>query len=533
MSAHSRAERWVGHRANPVLGAVQWVLDRMVSVGYGVVYDTIVERFGPYRELHADVLRLVEASVPPGTSRRDTRVLDVACGPGNFALRLAAAGFDTVGIDAYAGLVELAREKRKAHRAANLAFRQADLAEGGLFAEDTFDQVVNIHSLYTQPDPQRLLREAHRALKPGGHAVFVNPTRRVRLGTAVREVRRREGTGAALRSLLFVLPNALFETMRKGAGAHYWDREELTARLRQAGFTLLEVRETFFDRVSLLAWVRKDASGAALSAAPPPRAVVSVDTPARGRSRLRRSLERLIAAAYGFTYDAIVRSFEPYQALLREAAGFLERTHPGHHPRSVKVLDVACGTGTVAVALARRGYSVVGLDVVEPLVRRARRRGGSVEGQLQFEHLDVARDRVPDAGTYDAVVSMHTLYWHPDPAALLEGCRRALKPGGHALVLTYSRPARIFRTFAEVRRGQGTAAALRALRWLVPTALFECFRDYEPHYMGQPELQEALDRAGFQVLETRRTFLAGISLLAWVRSDAEGNRTRDERGGQP
>ena len=532
MSAHSSTETWVGHRRNPILGAVQWTLDRMVSVGYGVVYDTIVERFGPYRELHGDVLRFVEAAVTPGTSRREIRVLDVACGPGTFALRLAAAGFETVGIDAYAGLVDLAREKREAHRAANLAFRQADLAEGGLFAEETFDQVVNIHSLYTQRDPQRLLREVYRALKPGGHAVFVNPTRRVRLGAAMREVRRREGMGAALRCLLFVLPNALFEAMRKRAGPHYWATEELTARLRQAGFTVLEVRPAFFDGASLLAWVRKDAPGSAV-AAPPPKVTLGLERAARGRTRLRRSLERLIAAAYGGSYDAIVRSFEPYQALLREVAGFLERVHAGRDPGSVKVLDVACGTGTVALELSRRGYSVMGLDMVEPLVGIARERSRLVEGQVRFEHLDVARDPVPAAGGYDVVVSMHTLYWHPDPAALLAGCRRALKPGGHALFLTYSRPARIARTFGEVRRGQGMAAAVRALRWLVPTAFFESFRDYEPHYMGQRELHEALGGAGFQVLEARRTFLAEISLLAWARSGVEGAEPTDERGGQP
>src|SRR6185436_11870236 len=97
------------------------------------------------------------------------------------------------------------------------------------------------------PDPQRLLREMHRVLKPGGHAVIANPTRRVRLGAAVREVRRRDGLRAAARCLLFVLPNAAFEAMRQGSGPHYWDAEQLTAQLRQAGFTVLDVQPTFFD----------------------------------------------------------------------------------------------------------------------------------------------------------------------------------------------------------------------------------------------------------------------------------------------
>ena len=242
--------------------------------------------------------------------------------------------------------------------------------------------------------------------------------------------------------------------------------------------------------------------------------------PPRERSRIQHSIERLIAAGYGFTYDLIVESFEPYQALLREVRGLVERSYAGTDRASVKILDVACGTGTVALELARHGYSVVGVDVVEPLVRIARERRTSVPAKLEFEHLDVAADPVPGAGTYDVLVSMHTLYWHPNPQALLEGCRRALKPGGHAVFLTYSRPARVVRTFQEVRARQGTAAAVRALRWLVPTALFESFRDYEPHYMGQEEFHGLLAGAGFEVVEARRTFLAEISLLAWARSTA-------------
>jgi 2-polyprenyl-3-methyl-5-hydroxy-6-metoxy-1,4-benzoquinol methylase len=243
-----------------------------------------------------------------------------------------------------------------------------------------------------------------------------------------------------------------------------------------------------------------------------------VQMPSRKRTRVQQSVERLVAAGYGFTYDVIVGSFQPYQALLHEVRGFIERSHPGTDRASVKVLDVACGTGTVALDFARHGYSVMGLDVVEPLVRIARGRRAAGPAKLEFEHLDVASDPIPGAGSYDVLVSMHTLYWHPNPQGFLHGCRQALKPGGHAIFLTYSRPARVARTFREVRERQGTGAALRALRWLLPTALFESFRDYEPHYMGQEQFHRVLADAGFDVLEARRTFLAEISLLAWTRS---------------
>jgi SAM-dependent methyltransferase len=122
---------------------------------------------------------------------------------------------------------------------------------------------------------------------------------------------------------------------------------------------------------------------------------------------------------------------------------------------------------------------------------------------------------------------MHTLYWHPDPDALLAACRRALKPRGHAVFLTYERPAHVLRTFFDVRRQDGWLEAVRALRWLLPTALFDLFRGVRPRYLSREQFDAALGRAGFQVLERRRTFLAGISLLAWARacdSDAAAPR---------
>jgi SAM-dependent methyltransferase len=230
----------------------------MLSVGYGVVYDFVFERFPPYRKLQGEVLTLLEASVPPDGNRREMRVLDIGCGPGNWSFALAETGFTVVGVDAYETLLDLAREKRRAIRLPNLAFRHADISRGDAFRDESFDRVVNIHSLYVHHDPLGVLRVAHRLLKPGGHAVFVNFTRRIPLWATVRAVARREGVRAALRCLLWVLPNAIFEITRKRIGPHYWQEDEFASRLRVAGFTVLEIRRTFFDDASLLAWVRKD-----------------------------------------------------------------------------------------------------------------------------------------------------------------------------------------------------------------------------------------------------------------------------------
>ena len=188
---------------------------------------------------------------------------------------------------------------------------------------------------------------------------------------------------------------------------------------------------------------------------------------------------------------------------------------PAVDRRSIRVLDVACGTGTLARRLAEQGYDVAAVDPIARLIDVAQRAPGA--RRVTYHVADLAREQAP-GGPFDVLVSMHSLYWHDDPGALLDACRRALRPGGHGIFLTYARPAAVVSTFPDLRAPDGWRPAVEALRWLVPTAVFEMARDCERRYLDEDELLAALGRAGFEVLESRTTVLAGISLLAWVRT---------------
>ena len=231
----------------------------MLAVGHGVVYDYVYPRFSHYQRLQAEIRDLVEAAVPARLERRDVRVLDVGCGRAHLACALAEAGFTVTGLDSYAPLVGAAKGKRRARHLATLAFRHGDLTRGNTFRAGAFDQVVSIHALHAHPTPDRLLREAHRVLKPGGHAVFVNHTRRIGHWPTLREIARRDGLAVALQGLLWVLLNSIFEAAREPVGPHYWDEATFSARLGQAGFEVLDMRRTFLGGASLLVWARKSA----------------------------------------------------------------------------------------------------------------------------------------------------------------------------------------------------------------------------------------------------------------------------------
>lgn len=253
MATHVRFHT-VGTVDIPAPSVFRWAVDRCLAVAYGHVHDLIVERFQPYRSLEAEVLSLVEAGTPAGVPRHAVRVLDVGCGPGTFTVPLATAGFSAVGIDLYAPLLDVARERRLARRLTNLAFSKL---ETGAFADATFDQVVSVHGLYVNPAPEHVVAETVRLLKPGGHAIFVNHVGRFAPWRTFRTVAGTGGLLAALSTLLWLLPNACFEAARRPVGPHYWDERQFERKLSAAGFTVLELRRTFLARGSVLAWARK------------------------------------------------------------------------------------------------------------------------------------------------------------------------------------------------------------------------------------------------------------------------------------
>ncbi len=89
-----------------------------------------------------------------------------------------------------------------------------------------------------------------------------------------------------------------------------------------------------------------------------------------------------------------------------------------------RVLDVGCGTGLVALEMARRGHAVSGIDISEPMLACARARVPAASFALgRAESLPY-----PDA-SFDLVTSAQTFHWFDQATALAE-VARVLRPGG-------------------------------------------------------------------------------------------------------
>lgn len=146
----------------------------------------------------------------------------------------------------------------------------------------------------------------------------------------------------------------------------------------------------------------------------------------------RRYVRRLFATIAD-RYDLITRvlSFGLDQRwkrrLLRMAA-----VHPG-----VRVLDLACGTGDLALAAASAGARVVGLDITPRMVVLARRK--PVADRVHWVVGDMGQ--LPTStGVFDVVTSGYGLRNVPDLPVALAEIARTLGPGGRLLSLDFNRP---------------------------------------------------------------------------------------------
>jgi SAM-dependent methyltransferase len=103
------------------------------------------------------------------------------------------------------------------------------------------------------------------------------------------------------------------------------------------------------------------------------------------------------------------------------------------------VVDLGCGPGAHTLALAQRGYDVVGVDGSPRMVEVARARATHDEVDATFAVGDVGEPlRFADA-SLGGVLAILVLQHLPDPAALLAEIRRCLRPGGHLLITAPAR----------------------------------------------------------------------------------------------
>jgi ubiquinone/menaquinone biosynthesis C-methylase UbiE len=110
--------------------------------------------------------------------------------------------------------------------------------------------------------------------------------------------------------------------------------------------------------------------------------------------------------------------------LLREVAG----------PPPLKVLDVGCGTGFLALRMAELGHTAVGIDLSEEMLAEARRKVEGI-GLVATFQLGDAEAPPLDGAPYDVILERHVIWTLPQPKEALRAWRALLKPGGLLILI--------------------------------------------------------------------------------------------------
>jgi len=137
-------------------------------------------------------------------------------------------------------------------------------------------------------------------------------------------------------------------------------------------------------------------------------------------------------------YDLIndLQSFGLHRAWKRRVVRLAGATH------GRRALDLCCGTGDIAFALARAGAEVIGLDFSAAMLAVARRRldmHANGAGNVSFHQGDAQHLPFTD-NAFDAVTVGYGLRNLPDWEAVLREMHRVAKPGGRLVVLDFGKP---------------------------------------------------------------------------------------------
>lgn len=156
------------------------------------------------------------------------------------------------------------------------------------------------------------------------------------------------------------------------------------------------------------------------------------------------------------TTGKVIRWAMAYDLLLRLVWGRFEQQYRSRLLQLARlgvgesVLDVGCGTGTLAIAAKRcvgPAGRVAAIDASPQMVARARRKAATAAVDIEFKITAAEALPFPDA-TFDAVLSttvLHCLPEEPRRRAIRE-MRRVLKPSGRLLLVDFAGPSKLRRS---------------------------------------------------------------------------------------
>jgi ubiquinone/menaquinone biosynthesis methyltransferase len=161
-------------------------------------------------------------------------------------------------------------------------------------------------------------------------------------------------------------------------------------------------------------------------------------------------------------------------------------------------LDIACGTGDITFAIARRLNTgqAVGLDITQSMLNIAeRKRLESHSANVSFHRGDIMRMPFADE-TFDCVTGGYALRNVPDVEGALVEIKRVLKPGGRLLSLDFGHPGNALYRWLYIRYLIVVGSTVGLILHGDPDT-YRYIPETLKLYPGQRGVREMMERAGF------------------------------------
>ena len=172
----------------------------------------------------------------------------------------------------------------------------------------------------------------------------------------------------------------------------------------------------------------------------------------------------------------------------------------------VKVLDMACGTGDVSIALRRKGLDVVGADISENMLALARKKAPGID----FRYGDASELPFAD-GSFDAVTIAFGIRNFDKRAQCIRELHRVLKDGGMLAIAEFSIPRnRLWRGiytlyFKNILPAIGRLVSKQAYAYsYLPESSFD--------FPAPEKFRAELSEGGFRAV-TARSMTGGVAYL--------------------
>jgi ubiquinone/menaquinone biosynthesis C-methylase UbiE len=180
----------------------------------------------------------------------------------------------------------------------------------------------------------------------------------------------------------------------------------------------------------------------------------------------------IYGAGFAPLYD-LFQATKDYRAEARYVRGVADELL-GTGGRSLQLLDLACGTGSHAIALSAMRCEVTGVDISPEMLALARKKARAANRRIRFEQQDLTRLTLPP-GSWDVVTCLFdSLGYLRSDARIRTALRRlrmAMRPGGVAVVEVWHAPAMLGH-FDPLRVRRVSGGGLEAVR-IAETRLLE------------------------------------------------------------